>query len=144
MAVCRYCGYSSSDFERCESCHRKFSENVKIVVKKRSAVDAGLDQLRIQTSPSSGPEAKLNRSVIDKKSFYKGRQLSSETPSSKMTPGKEGTHQSSSPSPRGRGGRRGKTGTSPRKPARSKKIKDSLKEPGEQTYESRICKYIGA
>ncbi|XP_025098063.1 sentrin-specific protease 6-like isoform X1 [Pomacea canaliculata] len=136
VAVCRYCGYSSSDFERCESCRRKFSENVKIVVNKRSAGDAGLDQLRIQTSPSSGPEAKLNRSVIDKKSFYKGRQLSSETPSSKMTPGKEGTHQSSSPSPRGRGGRRGKTGTSPRKPARSKKIKDSLKEPVTLTISS--------
>ncbi|XP_076444535.1 uncharacterized protein LOC143282710 isoform X2 [Babylonia areolata] len=39
-AVCKYCGYCSSNFEVCEGCKRKLPPDVKVVVKKRKTENA--------------------------------------------------------------------------------------------------------
>lgn len=124
MAVCRYCGYSSSDTAYCESCKRKFPQDVKIVIKKRKLNPGGRDG-----SPASKPEvpAKPITTFMEKKKFY-GQKMQIQAAGFGDKQEESSKEISPKKTPRSNRGRRINTGL--KGAGRTRRFRDLLKEPG--------------
>ena len=72
IAVCKYCGYCSSNFEVCEGCNRKLPPDVKVVIKKRKleGSDSGPDRERTCGGGKMNASPTTNGPTMSKRTFY--------------------------------------------------------------------------
>nr|KAG5706870.1 hypothetical protein BaRGS_004205 [Batillaria attramentaria] len=117
-AVCRYCGYTSTNVDYCEGCQRKLPMDVKVCIKKRRSAGDGSDLF-----PGSGDEKAENLpGAVDKKSFY-GNKLKTQAAAFKNKISEFAKEFDVKPKKPQRGR---KPGTTPRNIGRGRKIREML------------------